>query len=140
MTPAAGSQAAHSGVDGKNHDLSTDQARAGLRAVLSLLDRWGLSGEDQRILLGRPSSRTFQRWRAGHVSGVSFDTAQRISYLLGIHKALRILFEDPARGYAWISKPNGAFGGQSALDRMRAGDVTDLAAVRHYLDSVRGGW
>ena len=125
---------------GRNDDLSADEARAGLQAVLTLMDRWSLNVDDQRVLLGRPSSRTFQRWRSAQVAGVSFDTAQRISYLLGIHKALRILFQDPARGYAWISKPNRAFGGQSALDRMRGGDVTDLAAVRDYLDSVRGGW
>jgi uncharacterized protein (DUF2384 family) len=133
-------QAVREPVGHKNDDLSTEEARAGLRAVLTLLDRWGLSAEDQRILLGRPSPRTFQRWRSGNVANISFDTAQRISYLLGIHKALRILFQDTARGYAWISKPNTAFGGRSALDRMRGGDVTDLAAVRHYLDSVRGGW
>ena len=59
---------------------------------------------------------------------------------MGIHKALRHLFKEPARAYAWVKKPNAAFGGQSALERMLAGDVTDLAAVRAYLDAERGGW
>jgi hypothetical protein len=53
---------------------------------------------------------------------------------------LRQLFKDPAAAYGWIHRPNEAFGGQSALARMTAGDVTDLAAVRAYLDAVRGGW
>jgi len=59
---------------------------------------------------------------------------------MGIHGALRILFREPERGYAWIRKDNEAFGGQSALERMTAGDMTDLAAVRDYLDAERGGW
>ena len=71
---------------------------------------------------------------------VLHDTLQRISYLLGIHKALQILYSDPALADSWIRRPNAAFGGQSALERMLAGDVSDLAAVRAHLDAARGGW
>jgi len=59
---------------------------------------------------------------------------------MGIHKALRMLFKEPERGYAWLRKDNAAFGGQSALSRMLAGELVDLAAVRAYLDAERGGW
>ena len=59
---------------------------------------------------------------------------------LGIHKALRYLFANPARGHEWIRKPNLAFGGRSALDRMLAGAPSDIAAVRAYLDAERSGW
>lgn len=59
---------------------------------------------------------------------------------MGIHKALRHLFTEPERGYAWVSKLNLAFGGQSALARMLAGAPSDLTAVRSYLDAERGGW
>ena len=58
--------------------------------------------------------------------------------LLGIHKALRYMFSSPERGYAWIRKPNAAFGGHSALDRMLQAAPTNLAAVRAYLDAERG--
>ena len=70
----------------------------------------------------------------------SFDLASRISYVLGIFKSLEILYQRPELADQWIRRPNAAFGGQSAMDRMRAGHVVDLAAVRDYLDSVRGGW
>ena len=33
-----------------------------------------------------------------------------------------------------------SFGGQTPLERMSAGDVTDLATVRQYLDAARGPW
>ena len=60
--------------------------------------------------------------------------------LMGIHKSLRHLFRDPSRGHDWLRKPNRAFGGTSVLDRLLAGSIPDLAAVRVYLDAERGGW
>ena len=68
------------------------------------------------------------------------DTVFRLGTLLGIHKALRYMFTDPARGYAWIRAPNTAFGGHSALERMLQVAPTALAAVRAYLDAERAGW
>jgi Protein of unknown function (DUF2384) len=95
--------------------------------------------EEARVLLGRPSRARLYNWKAGRVRGLPHDTLQRISYLLGIHKALQILYSDPALADGWVRRPNSAFGGQSALERMLAGDMVDLAAVRAYLGGVRGG-
>jgi hypothetical protein len=39
-----------------------------------------------------------------------------------------------------VARPNAAFGGTSALERMLAGAPSDLTAVRNYLDAERGGW
>ena len=64
----------------------------------------------------------------------------RMAHLLGVHKGLRYLFREPARGYAWIRKPNTAFGGMSALDFMLRGELSDLAAMRAWLNAVRGAW
>ena len=63
----------------------------------------------------------------------------RLSNLMGIHKALRIIFTEADRVYGWIKRPNDAFGGASALDVMLGGELTDIMRVRRYLDSVRGG-
>jgi antitoxin Xre/MbcA/ParS-like protein len=111
-----------------------------LRAFFRLAELWGLSVEQARLLLGRPSRATLYNWKAGRVRGVPYDTLQRVSYLLGIYKALQILYRDPQLADAWVGRPNAAFGGQSALERMLAGDVSDLAAVRAHLDAARGGW
>jgi hypothetical protein len=121
-------------------EIDRDAVEAGLRAVFRLFGLWGLSVEEQRVLLGRPSRATLYNWRAGRVRQVPHDTVRRISYLLGIHKALTILYDDAALADAWVRRPNRAFGGQSALERMLAGDVADLAAVRAHLDAARGGW
>jgi hypothetical protein len=121
-------------------DVTPEEAAAMLRAVLNLFDKWDLSAAEARRLLGEPSERTYQRWRAGEVAALSLDTVFRLGTLLGIHKALRYMFSRPERGYAWIRKPNAAFGGHSALDRMLQAAPTNLAAIRAYLDAERGAW
>ena len=117
-----------------------DRDEVALRAFFRLAELWGLSMEQARVLLGRPSRATLYNWKAGRAKSLSHDTLRRISYLLGIFKALQILYQDPALADAWLARPNAAFGGQSAIERMLAGDVTDLAAVRAHLDAARGAW
>ena len=65
---------------------------------------------------------------------------ERISYILGIYKALQLLLPDTRAADEWIRRPNEAavFGGRSALDRMLSGNVADLYIVRQYLDAQRG--
>jgi hypothetical protein len=113
-----------------------------LRAFFNLAERWDLSDRQARVLLGGPAARTYARWKAGHFvpARISRDTRERLSILMGIYKSVQYLFRDPARGHRWLRKPNEAFGGQTALHRLLAGSIQDLAAVRAYLDMERGGW
>lgn len=133
-------QAEPPGTHAGRAEIAAAEAEAMLRAVLNLFNRWNLTSAEARRLLGEPSERTYQRWRKGEVAAIPHDTVFRLGTLLGIHKALRYMFTDKERGYTWIRKPNDAFGGSSALDRMMQGNPTDLAAVRAYLDSERGAW
>ena len=121
------------------HDNSV---AVGMRAFFAIAEKWNLSPDEAMALLGHPGRSTYYNWKSGNVSGVarSFDLASRISYVLGIFKALEILYQRPELADDWVRKPNSTFGGQSALERMSAGHMVDLAAVRNYLDSVRGGW
>lgn len=119
---------------------SQNHAAAGLKAFFVLADYWKLSKEQALILLGRPSERTYYHWKAGQVAVPSHDTMSRIGFLLGIHRALRTLFSNSENVYGWINRENEDFGGQSPLQRMLGGEITDLAYVRQYLDSLRGGW
>lgn len=108
------------------------------RAMIELFARWGVGAEDAAILLGGISSKTFRRWRDGDYGRVSRDQADRMSLLLGVHKALRILYVDAARGYRWMSAANTIFGGRSALDVMLRGGIDDIRRIRSYLDAARG--
>jgi hypothetical protein len=121
-------------------------ARAGvvptdaLRGFFHVMDAWAVGAEDARILLGAPAERTYYAWRGGKGVRVPADTLRRIGYIAGIYKALQIVYSEPQLADAWVRRANRAFGGQTPLDRMRAGDVTDLAAVRSYLDAARAPW
>lgn len=115
---------------------------AGLRAFARIAEAWALSTDEQLVLLGEPARSTFFAWRKSpDTARVSRDTLERLSNLLGIYKSLQILLPDAQAADAWVRQPNTAelFGGRSALDRMLAGNVSDLNVVRRYLDSVRGG-
>ena len=109
-----------------------------LKAFFNLAAEWGLRREEQVVLLGAPSERTFYRWRAGKVAGLPRDTLERISVLVGIYKAINILLPVKERAAAWIKRPNKAFGGASALEVMLKGQVDNLYQVRRYLDAWRG--
>ena len=120
--------------------LSDDEVQAMQRAFVNLADVWGLTDDQAAILMGDISVRTYRRWKVGDLGRAGVDTAARLSNLMGIHKALRLLFKEPARGYGWIKRSNDVFGGASALDVMLGGQITDIMRVRRYLDAVRGPW
>ena len=122
-----------------NAEASHDCQRTAIKAFLNICEKWGLNTHQMRILLGQPTKSTFYNWKHDKIKNVQYDTILRISYILGIFKGLEYLFLRPEDADAWIKKPNEHFGGQSALDRMLGGDVTDLAFVRSYLDAYRGG-
>ena len=93
--------------------ITDEEAAAMFRAVLELFRLWGVTDEQAATILDLPR-RTFARRKAGEVGRIGRDGKARLSNLIGIHKALRIIFREPARGYAWIQAPNEAFAGRSA--------------------------
>lgn len=116
-------------------------ASAALQAFFNLSSHWKLSVAEERTLLGSPPESTFYKWKAEKsTTRMSRDALERISYLLGIYKALNILLPSPRAADEWVRKPNAApvFNRQSALERMLAGSIVDLADVRRYLDAQRG--
>ena len=112
---------------------------AAKEAFFRVMELWHVPNEQAQVLLGSPGRSTFFSWKKGQGGTLTRDAFERISYVLGIYKALQILFPDPAQADAWVWKPNEALGGRSALHRMAAGNISDLHAVRSYLDYVRGG-
>ena len=118
--------------------ISAAEAGAMFRAVLNLFRLWDLTDEQGALLLDVPA-RTYRRWKGEGAAGrIGRDGRARLSNLMGIHKALRIIFREPQRSYDWVRAANDAFGGKSALDIMLGGELTDLMRVRRYLDAERG--
>lgn len=116
--------------------------RVAVKLFLGIGDEWGLTDEQRCTLAGLNSRTTLHNWRTRidrkEAVRLSADTLERLSYIAGIYKGVQLLFTAPDQWKSWVKKPNRDFGGQSALDRMLAGNVVDLADVRRYLDGWRG--
>ncbi len=125
----------HSSTQGVDH---TQTQAAAKRAFFAIMTEWSVPDAQAQVLLGSPSRSTFYNYKRGAGGELSHDTLERISYILGIYKALQLLFTDPVQANQWIHKPNQAFGGHSALEHALGGRVVDLAELRRYLDGVRG--
>ncbi|MCY3855899.1 MAG: DUF2384 domain-containing protein [Rhodospirillales bacterium] len=113
-----------------------------LRTFFRIAALWDLSVQEQMALLGLTARSTFFKWKKDPNTVLPKDTLERISYVLGVYKALQLLLPDEKAADQWVRRPNAAplFSGRSALDRMLSGQVADLFVVRQYLDAQRGGW
>jgi len=122
-------------------DLHSRSSRERLaRMVAALLEHWSLSPGDQAVLLGlsTQSRSTIARYRRGEPLADNADLLARAGHLLGIHKALRILFpQDRDLAYGWVATPNRRFGA-APLEIMKRHGYEGILAVRRYLDFERG--
>lgn len=114
-----------------------------LPAIFNIFGRWSLTGAQQMALLGLSNEKTLYNWKSHpEKAKLTRDLLERASYILGIFKSLEILLPDPVLADRWLTTPNDnpVFSGTAPLDRVLAGQVTDLALVRNFLDAERGGW
>lgn len=120
--------------------IPRDRQQLALEGFFGIMIHWGVDNASARRILGMPAERTYYEWKKGKVGRLPQDTLRRIGYVAGIWKALEIVYSDPALADGWVKRPNVHFGGQTPLERMAAGDVTDVAAVRAYVDAARAPW
>lgn len=117
----------------------------GLRTFTAIADQWGLTEAERMRVLGQPGRSTYFGWlaksRAGTDLTLPVDTLIRISAVLGIHKALKIVFQSDAEVNGWLTSSNSGplFGGQPPLALITAGTQDGLMLVRRHLDAWRGG-
>ena len=111
-----------------------------LRAFFPIASAWSLSVGEQRGLLGWPAASTFHKYKSGSHGTLSFDTLTRLSLILGIYKALQLLYAEPALADAWVRLPNTnpIFGGKPPLALMIDDGIDGLYRVRRLLDGRRG--
>ncbi|WP_083331053.1 antitoxin Xre-like helix-turn-helix domain-containing protein [Halofilum ochraceum] len=117
------------------------RAEAGLRTVFNIFDKLRITVDEGRILLGGVSRSTYHRWKKAPGSAtVSRDLEERLSYILGIYKALQILVPDERQRRLFLRRENTSplCHGATPLDVMLRGRVSDLYRVRRWLDGERG--
>jgi hypothetical protein len=111
-----------------------------VRAFFNIMDRWGVRDEDARMLLGGVSNGPFYEMKKKPDRVLDTDRLQRISYLVGIFKALNVLYSEKLAD-SWIKLPNAnrIFGGLTPLAYMIRGGLPAMQTVRRLLDARRGG-
>jgi hypothetical protein len=127
-------------------DLTSAAARerlspAALKAFFNMMERWNVRDEDARALLGGVTNGPYYEMKKQPAERVlDTDKLLRISYLVGIFKALNIL-HGRALADEWMQLPNTnrIFGGSTPLAYVLRGGVTAMQTVRRLLDSRRGG-
>lgn len=126
-------------------DLGTREARErlsppALKAFFNVMARWAVRDEDARALLGGVTNGPFYEMKRKPDRVIDTDRLTRVSYLVGIYKALHIL-HSPALADQWVqlSNRNPIFAGQTPLAYMMRGGLPAMQTVRRLLDARRAG-
>jgi hypothetical protein len=115
-------------------------SRSAIPAFFKMAEAWGLRDEAARQLLGGVSNGVYYSLKRGQTKRLDQDKLTRVSLLLGIFKALNLLYGRKLAD-AWMSLPNSnpMFEGDTPLAYMLKGGVPAFMRVRQLLDARRGG-
>jgi hypothetical protein len=127
-------------------DLTSKEERkrlsaSGLKAIFNIAECWKLRSEEVRELLGGVANGSyFEMKKNPEAKILDTDQMYRVSYLIGIFKALNILHSQSLAD-EWVRLPNSnrIFGGRAPLEYMIRGGVSAMQTVRRLLDARRGG-
>jgi hypothetical protein len=127
-------------VDLSRKDNRIRLSRAAIKGLLGIATHWKLRDGDTRILLGGMSSGSFYALKNRASKTLDEDQLTRISLLIGIYKALNILYGQKLAN-AWMALPNAnpMFGGEPPLHYVTKGGIPAFLRVRQLLDARRGG-
>lgn len=126
-------------------DLGTTAARErlsapALKTFFAIMARWKVRDEDARALLGGVSNGPFYEMKRQPGRVLDVDRLTRVSYLIGIFKALNILHgEALADEWVHLANRHPLFAGQTPLAFMMQGGLPALQTVRRLLDARRAG-
>jgi|ERR1700722_1924729 len=111
-----------------------------IKAFFAIAEKWHLRNEDAMALLGGASHGRYYELKKNRKGLLSQDELTRISLLIGIFKALNILFNQRLANQ-WTSRPNSnpMFNDAPPLQFLARAGVPGMIGVRRLLDSRRGG-
>jgi hypothetical protein len=115
-------------------------SRVALKAYRRLVPQWGLTGQQAAALLDVSTSTWERLKQEGRDKSLSQDQLTRVSALVGIYKALHLLFvDDMADRWPHLANRGPLFAGLTPIESMIRGGIPQMLDVRRYVDAVRGG-
>ena len=115
-------------------------SRSALQAFFNIMERWSVRDEDAKALLGGVSNGPFYQMKRKPERVLDADRLTRISCLVGVFKALNILYStELADRWPHLPNSNPMFGGDTPLAVMAKGGLPAMLAVRRLLDARRAG-
>ena len=127
-------------TDLSNRAVQARLSPAASRAFFRIAHAWKLRDEDARALLGGISNGAFYSLKRRPARSLDQDRLTRISLLVGIFKALNILYSRKlVDGWIQLLNGNPMFGGSTPLAYMLKGGMPAMVRVRQLLDARRGG-
>jgi hypothetical protein len=127
-------------VDLSSREVQERLSGSAIAAFFRIAEAWQLRDEPARRLLGGVSNGFYYQLKSAKKKTLEQDKLTRISLLVGIFKALNVLYSRKLAD-AWVTRPNSnpMFGGDPPLAYMVRGGVPALLRVRQLLDARRGG-
>ena len=132
-------------IDDRERIMNERLTPAAIGAFVNILEKWRVSDENARQLLGGVSNGAFEEMKArssetGAESALDTDRLQRISLLIGIFKSLNVL-HDETLADRWIHLPNAnrIFDGRTPLAFMIEGGIPAMHTVRRLLEARCSG-
>lgn len=129
-------------VTGETAPINTKQMSvAGFKAANNILTGWGVEASDAMSIMGLAKS-TYHKYKADpEKANLTQDQLERVSYLLNIHSALRIVFDNQenVQGFMNMANHNAYFNGKAPIDIIKQGRFADLYEVASRIDALRSG-
>ena len=127
-------------IDLSDSEVRERLSRDAVRAFVNIMDRWKIRGKDARELLGGMSNGSYYDLKRREDRVLDADLLYRSSYLVGIFKALNILYsEELADRWMQLPNTNRIFGGKSPMEYLIRGGPPAFGTLRKLLDARRGG-
>lgn len=121
-------------------DAEDFRGHVALKGFFNICREWGCSQEEMMQMLGGISRSTLFKYQKLPYLKLSRDILERISYVLGIYKSLRLMYPTAERANRRIRLVTSElpFAGTSALEYMARGSMKHLMQARRYFDAKRG--
>jgi hypothetical protein len=122
-----------------SENIPSQESRAELaRAIMSILDKWGLDAAQQVELLNLPDktpTRMLRRYRDDTPFPDTREVNERVEHIIGIADALRTTYpHNPSMGLVWMKQKNKRFSRRAPVHVMVEDGLEGLVAVRCHLD------